>query len=145
MRQRPSFPLRPDRRRFGVALAGAALIGTGRTSAGPAPAPVPVPVGQKVLRYAFRVAETSLDPVKINDIYSRTLTPHIFESLYKYDHLARPVKVKPLTAAGEPESSEDFRVWTVRLRRGIYFASDPAFKGRRRELVAEDYVSLLSG
>ncbi|MEO7055319.1 MAG: ABC transporter substrate-binding protein [Caldimonas sp.] len=95
---------------------------------------------KKVLRYAFRVAETSLDPVKINDLYSRTLTPHIFEALYKYDHLARPVKVKPLTAEGEPQPSEDFRVWTVRLRRGIYFAADPAFKGQRRELVAQDYV-----
>ena len=97
-------------------------------------------VRPKVLRYAFRVAETSLDPVKIIDLYSRTLTPHIFESLYKYDHLARPVKVKPLTALGEPESSEDFRVWTIRLQPGIFFADDPAFKGKRRELVAQDYV-----
>jgi ABC-type transport system substrate-binding protein len=94
----------------------------------------------KVLRYAFEVAETSLDPVKINDLYSRTLTPHIFEALYTYDHLARPVKIKPLTAQGMPEHSDDFRVWTVRIRPGIRFASDPAFKGKRRELVAEDYV-----
>jgi hypothetical protein len=34
----------------------------------------------KVLRYAFEVAETSLDPAKINDLYSRTLTPHIFRA-----------------------------------------------------------------
>jgi ABC-type transport system substrate-binding protein len=39
-----------------------------------------------------------------------------------------------------PEVSEDFRVWTVRLKRGIVFQDDPAFKGRPRELVAEDYV-----
>ena len=56
----------------------------------------------KVLRYAFDVAETSFDPVKINDLYSRTLTPHIFEALYTYDHLARPVKIMPLTADGMP-------------------------------------------
>jgi hypothetical protein len=48
--------------------------------------------GLKVLRYAFRVAETSMDPVKISDLYSRTLTPHVFEALYKYDHLARPAR-----------------------------------------------------
>ncbi|HEY2559226.1 MAG TPA: ABC transporter substrate-binding protein [Caldimonas sp.] len=96
--------------------------------------------GAKVLRYAFEVAETSLDPVKINDLYSRTLTPHIFEALYTYDHLARPVRIKPLTADGMPEHSDDFRVWTVRVRPGIYFANDPAFKGTRRELVAQDYV-----
>jgi ABC-type transport system substrate-binding protein len=95
---------------------------------------------RKVLRYAFEVAETSFDPVKINDLYSRTLTPHIFEALYKFDHLARPVKIKPLTADGMPEHSADFRVWTVRVKPGIYFADDPAFKGKRRELVAQDYV-----
>jgi len=95
---------------------------------------------RKVLRYAFEVAETSLDPVRLNDLYSRTITPHIFEGLYHYDHLARPVKIKPLTAAAMPQVSEDFRVWTVKLQPGIYFASDAAFKGKRRELVAQDYV-----
>src|SRR6478735_1110729 len=94
----------------------------------------------KVLRYAFEVAETSLDPAKINDLYSRTLTPHIFEGLYTYDHLARPVKIKPLTADGMPKNSADFRVWTVKIRPGIFFAQDPAFKGKRRELVAQDYA-----
>ncbi|HKX40342.1 MAG TPA: ABC transporter substrate-binding protein [Burkholderiaceae bacterium] len=94
----------------------------------------------KVLRYAFEVAETSLDPAKINDLYSRTLTPHIYEALYTYDHLARPVKIKPLTADGMPQHSDDYRVWTVRIKPGIYFADDPAFKGKKRELVAQDYV-----
>ena len=64
-------------------------------------------LAQKVLRYAFVVAETSLDPVKINDLYSRTLTPHIFEALYQYDHLARPIRIKPLTADGMAVHSDD--------------------------------------
>jgi len=50
------------------------------------------------------------------------------------------VKIKPLTADGMPEHSADFRVWTVKVKPGIYFADDPAFKGRKRELVAQDYV-----
>ena len=100
----------------------------------------PAAAPKKVLRYAFEVAETGLDPAKVSDTYSRTLTPHIFEALYKYDHLARPVKLKPLTADGMPEHSADFRVWTVKIRPGIYFAADPAFKGKQRELVAQDYV-----
>ncbi|MDP9045643.1 MAG: ABC transporter substrate-binding protein [Pseudomonadota bacterium] len=119
----------------------ATTLGVGTTArALPAAAPTVV---DKVLRYAFEAAETSLDPVKVSDLYSRTLTPHIFEGLYSYDHLARPVKIKPLIAAALPESSSDFRVWTVRLRPGIYFADDPAFKGVRRELVAQDYVYAL--
>jgi ABC-type transport system substrate-binding protein len=94
----------------------------------------------KTLRYAFLVAETSLDPVKLSDLYSRTLTPHIFEALYGYDHLARPIKIKPRTAAAMPEVSSDFRVWTIRIKPGIFFAADEAFKGKKRELVAQDYA-----
>ncbi|WP_144289797.1 ABC transporter substrate-binding protein, partial [Ideonella sp. A 288] len=101
-----------------------------------APASAPL----KVLRVPFSVAETTFDPAKINDLYSRTVTPHIFEALYQYDHLARPAKIKPLTAAAMPEHSADFTTWTVRLTPGIYFADDPAFKGQKRELVAQDYA-----
>jgi ABC-type transport system substrate-binding protein len=95
---------------------------------------------KKVFRYAFQIAETGFDPAQISDIYSRTVTPHIFESLYTYDPLALPVKIVPLTAAALPEASADFRTWTIRLKPGIHFADDAAFKGKRRELVAEDYV-----
>ncbi|BAL98012.1 ABC transporter substrate-binding protein [Rubrivivax gelatinosus] len=96
--------------------------------------------GRKILRVAFTTAETGFDPAQLSDLYSRTVTPHIFEALYRYDHLARPVKIRPLTAAGMPEVSPDYRVWTVKLQPGIYFADDPAFKGKKRELVAQDYV-----
>jgi len=97
----------------------------------------------RVLRYAFQVAETGFDPARINDSYSRTLTAHIFESLYTYDHLARPPKIVPLTAAGMPEFSADFRTWTFRIQPGIFFADDRAFQGKKRELVAEDFVFAL--
>ena len=94
----------------------------------------------KVLRLAFNSAETGFDPAKISDLYSRTVTPHIFEGLYQYDHLARPFKIRPLTAAGMPEVSADFRTWTIRIQPGIYFQDDPVFKGQKRELTAADYV-----
>ena len=110
--------------------------------ASPAPADNGVTPGapRKVLHVAFSTAETTFDPAQISDLYSRTITPHIFEALYMYDHLARPVKIKPLTAAAMPEVSADWRVWTIKVKPGIYFADDPAFKGQRRELVANDYV-----
>ena len=94
----------------------------------------------KTLRYAFRVAETGFDPAKISDLYSRICTAHMFEGLYQYDHLARPARIKPLTALALPEVSADFRRFVIRIRPGIFFADDPAFGGQRRELVAADYV-----
>jgi ABC-type transport system substrate-binding protein len=96
--------------------------------------------GEKVLRYAFPVAETGFDPVQISDLYSRYVTAHIFEAPYGYDHFARPFKLKPCTAAALPEVSADFRTYTIRIRPGIYFQDDPAFGGKRRELTAHDYV-----
>jgi ABC-type transport system substrate-binding protein len=65
---------------------------------------------------------------------------HILESPLCYDYLARPVRLIPSTAAALPEVSADGRVFTVRIRAGIFFADDPAFRGRPRELVAQDYV-----
>jgi len=120
-------------RRRALAAASLAVLPWARAGATGAAAP-------KVLRYAFRVAETGFDPAQVNDLYSRTVTPHIFEGLYGYDHLARPARIKPVTAAGMPEVSADFRTWTVRVTPGIFFADDPAFDGARRELTAADYV-----
>ena len=110
-----------------------------------APAPASAPrvgatAAPKVLRYAFLAAETGLDPAQISDIYSRIVTAHIFESPLTYDPLARPFKLKPLTAAALPEVSDNFKTFVFRIRPGIFFADDPAFKGQRRELVAQDYV-----
>jgi ABC-type transport system substrate-binding protein len=98
------------------------------------------PAEPKVLHYAFRVAETGFDPVKLTDLFSRTVTANMFEALVAYDYLARPARIKPLTAEALPEASADFKTWTVRVRPGIYFADDPAFKGQKRELTAQDYV-----
>ena len=45
-------------------------------------------------------------------------------------------EMEQLALAWEPRR----RTFTVKVRPGIYFADDPAFKGKKRELVAEDYV-----
>ncbi len=66
--------------------------------------------------------------------------------LYTYDYLARPVKVVPLLADGMPEVSSDFKTYTVKLKRGVVFADDPAFcdadgkNCKKREVTAQDVV-----
>jgi ABC-type transport system substrate-binding protein len=97
--------------------------------------------GAKVLRVAFPAPESSFDPPQTNsDRYSSTIIAQILEAPLSYDYLARPARLVPATAAALPEVSADGRTFTVRIRPGIFFADDPAFKGRPRELVAEDYV-----
>jgi ABC-type transport system substrate-binding protein len=127
---------RPSRRRVLQGAIAAALP----MPALHAQAPMAGDDERKVLRLLFSSAETTFDPARISDLYSRAVTTHIFEAPYAYDYLARPIRVRPLTAVGMPEVSNDFRTWVVRIQPGIHFADDPAFNGRKRELVAQDYV-----
>ncbi len=134
----------PSRRRWlETALGGGVLLLPAAALLAPAPTHAETGQSRKVLRLLFSNAETSFDPARISDLYSRTVTSHLFEAMYAYDHLARPAKVVPCTADGFPEVSSDFRTWTVRIKRGIYYPDDPAFKGTRRELQARDYAYAL--
>ena len=99
-----------------------------------------MPDPQKVLRYAFRVAETSFDPATVSDSYSVIALSAIFDTPLRYDYLARPVRMVPNTLAAMPEVSADFRTFTLRVKPGIYFADHEVFGGKKRELVAADYV-----
>jgi ABC-type transport system substrate-binding protein len=94
----------------------------------------------KVLRYALGTPVSTLDPVAAGDVPTISILANIFDALYTYDYLARPAKLKPGTAAALPELSDDGRTLTIRIRPGIHFADDPAFKGAKRELTAADHV-----
>ncbi|HET9045465.1 MAG TPA: ABC transporter substrate-binding protein [Casimicrobiaceae bacterium] len=98
------------------------------------------PDPKKVLRVSFPIAETGFDPQAAGDAYSNYVNRAIFDPLYKYDYLARPYKLVPNTAAALPDISPDGLTWTIHVKPGIYFADDPVFKGKRRELTAYDYV-----
>ena len=111
-----------------LALAAAADRAQAATWADPA----------KTLRTAFEVDVTGFDPAATQDLYSNTVIGRIFDALYDWDYLARPYRQVPSIAAAMPEFSADGVTWTIRLRPGIYFADDPAFDGKRRELVAAD-------
>lgn len=94
----------------------------------------------KVLHVVFRTAETGFDPQAASDLYSNYVVRVLFEPLYRYDFRARPHRIVPNTAVALPEGSQDGTEWTIRVKPGIYFSDDPAFKGRKRELTAADYA-----
>ena len=94
----------------------------------------------KALRVAFPIAENGFDPQAAYDSYSFYVIGAIFDPLYVYDYFARPARMIPNTAAALPEVSDQGRTYTIKVRPGIRFAADPAFKGKPREFTAEDYV-----
>jgi ABC-type transport system substrate-binding protein len=116
-------------RRFAVLLAGVLLS-----------AVAPAVEAKKTLRFAFLNAETAFDPHAVSDLYSNTINDAIFDPLLKYDYLARPAKLKPNTAVAMPEVSDAGRVYVFKIKPGIYFADDAAFRGTKRELTAYDYA-----
>ncbi|MFO0465307.1 MAG: ABC transporter substrate-binding protein [Burkholderiales bacterium] len=99
-----------------------------------------VPDKTKVLRYAFEIAETSMDPQKVSDLYSTIVNNAIFDTPLRYDYLARPLKAVPNTLVAMPEVTDNHKTFTMRVKPGIYFADHPVFGGKKRELTAEDYV-----
>jgi ABC-type transport system substrate-binding protein len=120
----------------------AALLVVLAVPAASAPAPAQG-ARQKVVRMAFRAVETGFDPQRVDDLYSTAVNTEIFEPLLRFDYLARPVRLIPLVAESVPEPQEGALVFTFKVKPGIFFADDPAFKGRQRELVAADVAYAL--
>ncbi|WP_296942652.1 ABC transporter substrate-binding protein [uncultured Massilia sp.] len=122
----------PTLRSLAAALLFATLPATLATAAAPA--------APKVLHMFLSTSETGLDPAVASDIATLSLLENLFDPLLRYDYLARPVKLQGNTATSLPEVSSDGLTYTFRIRPGILFTPDPAFKGARREVTAADYV-----
>ena len=120
-----------------LGLAGSTLAGLPLQVRAAAPA---TDAAQTTLRWAFPIAETGFDPAQVSDVYSNAVIGAIFDPPLQYEFLARPFRLRVSTLVDMPEVSADFKTFTFPVKPGIYFADDAAFKGGRRELVAQDYV-----
>ena len=118
--------------------AGALLLSVPAAFAAPGKALDNVEAKKKVLRIAFKSTETGFDPQRTEDRYSTGIQENIFESLLTYDYLARPVKLVGLSAEAVPLGEEGGTRFTFKIKPGIFFAPDPVFKGKKRELTARD-------
>jgi ABC-type transport system substrate-binding protein len=94
----------------------------------------------KVLHVAFSIAETSFDPAFASDAASDGIIANVFDAMLDYDYLARPVKLVPRALEALPGVADGGRTYICRVKKGIYFTPDPAFKGKRRELTAADFA-----
>jgi ABC-type transport system substrate-binding protein len=103
-----------------------------------------MPQEPKVLHMFLSTSEAGLDPAVGSDLATLSLLENLFDPLLRYDYLARPLKLQGNTATGLPEVSSDGLSYTFRIRPGIYFTPDPAFKGKKREVTAQDYVYSLT-
>ncbi len=100
----------------------------------------PKPAAGKTLHLFLSTSETGLDPAVASDIASLSLLENLFDPLLRYDYLARPLKLRENTAAAMPTVGDGGLTYTFKIRPGIHFTPDPAFKGAQREVTAADYV-----
>ena len=85
----------------------------------------------------------SFDPQFSADAGSDGIIDHIYDSMLDYDYLARPVKLVPRTLEAMPLVEDGGATYVFKLKRGIFFTPDPAFKGKARELTAGDQAYAL--
>jgi oligopeptide transport system substrate-binding protein len=102
--------------------------------------PVQSADGKKVVRLEFKADITGFDPAAAPDLYSGIVIDGVFDTILTYDYLAEPSKLMPKLADSMPEVSEEGKLYTIRLKKGVYFSPHDVFGDKRRELVAQDVV-----
>src|SRR5258708_20177715 len=81
----------------------------------------------KVLRIAFPIDVSGLDPAGTQETYASLVEQKIFDALYVWDYLARPYKFVPSIASGMPEISVNARVGIIHITQRIYFPHHTPF------------------
>jgi oligopeptide transport system substrate-binding protein len=96
-----------------------------------------------ILRIALKDDAKTLDPANAYDSVSWEVMPNIYDTLLQYKYLEDQLVLEPLLADGMPVYSKDLLSVTVKIKKGVMFADDSAFKtngGKGRELKAQDFI-----
>ncbi|MFH2201872.1 MAG: ABC transporter substrate-binding protein [Elusimicrobiota bacterium] len=119
-------------------IAAALALLLAACSQGGAPKP-----GEKVLEIGAVAVAGSSDPNNLNSMYDLDLANLVYDTLYEYEYLVRPYKLKPAMAEGMPQISKDGLTYTIKLKKGLFYADDKCFAergGRGREAVVGDFI-----
>lgn len=96
---------------------------------------------EKVLHLTVESQVKGMDPIATGDTYSSNEVGRVYEGLLQYHYLKRPYELVPNLAKAMPEISKDELTYTFKLKEGVLFHDNAAFKdGIGREMVAEDVV-----
>ncbi len=98
-------------------------------------------VGKKIRYGALGAKVRGLDPGDIGDVTSSSVASQCYECLYQYHFLKRPYTIIPNLAESMPKVSDNGLTYTIKLRKGVYFADDKCFpNGKGRELTVKDFI-----
>lgn len=84
---------------------------------------------------------STLDPANSYDTVSNSVVYQVYEQLFDYHYLRRPYQLQPLLAADMPQVSNDGLTYTIKIKKDVPYHNDPAFKGKTRTLIAQDFIT----
>ena len=101
------------------------------------------PANDNILKIAVKDDIKTLDPANAYDSVSLDILPSIEETLLQYKYLGDQMVLEPLLAEALPEYSKDGLTVTIKIKKGMMYTDDPAFKangGKGREVKASDFI-----
>jgi oligopeptide transport system substrate-binding protein len=126
--------------------------GAGRLNMPAASAATSAPASQSARREpvvvysSYQAKVRTLDPALCGDEISGAVQGYVFEGLYGYHFLKRPLEIVPTLADGMPRISEDGLTYTIRIKKGVNYCRNECF-GRHpdgapktRAVEANDFV-----
>jgi ABC-type transport system substrate-binding protein len=97
---------------------------------------------EKIVHIPLSDQVASLDPANAYDTISASVLHQIYEPLYEYHYLKRPYTLQPLLAKSLPEVSENGTKYTIKVKEGISYHSDPSLSETpKRAVTAQDFIN----
>lgn len=93
------------------------------------------------LKLALDDVVESLDPVSAFSDDALVVSAQVLEPLYQYHYLKRPYEIESLASQGLPSIHDEGKRVRIKIKQGLYFHPHPAFEGKKRELMAQDFVT----
>jgi oligopeptide transport system substrate-binding protein len=84
---------------------------------------------------------SSLDPANCYDSVCQEVLSQCGEALYDYHFLKRPYTLKPLLAESMPTIENNNLTYIIKIKKDVYYHPSEAFKGQKREVRAEDFIT----
>lgn len=82
----------------------------------------------------------SFDPVVAFNDDSLSVIGQSLDTLYQYHYLKRPYEVIPSLADGMPQITEDGKVYTIKIKQGIFYHDQTEFFKDKRVVKAKDFI-----
>ena len=70
---------------------------------------------QSIYRHAMDGAPSSLDPAQASHLYANFMAVNLYDTLYRYQYLARQYQLAPNVAESLTQISEDGLIYTIRI------------------------------